>query len=155
MSFLNSTARIVLRTAATTSTRTTPRAAVARQSTTFQRGYRTTSALQLPYKDDQDRESLKPRSTEGTQSSLGDDEAAHTDTAFDPNKTRPEEEREAAHQEKGHAGNPLETSGASHEKSMPLGQEGGGEMQGTTKSERNKASGHGSQKKSGKGPGSS
>ncbi|KAF3761523.1 hypothetical protein M406DRAFT_244186, partial [Cryphonectria parasitica EP155] len=113
------------------------------------RAYQTSCALRLPYKDDQDRESVKPRSNEGTQSNLDDDAAAHTDTAFDSSETRPEKEKESAGKEGGKDGNPLESSGASHDESVPLGQDGGGEMHQTTKSDRSKASGPGEQKKKG------
>ncbi|KAJ0109892.1 hypothetical protein J7T55_004442 [Diaporthe amygdali] len=99
----------------------------------------------FPYKDDQDRESLKPKSTEGSKSGT-DDAAAQSDAAFDPSTTSPEGAKEQAEGE-GH-GEPLEVSGASHEKSKPLGNSGGGEMQGTTKQENKKSShGHSPEKK--------
>ncbi|KAF1807983.1 hypothetical protein P152DRAFT_463001 [Eremomyces bilateralis CBS 781.70] len=47
--------------------------------------------LRLSYKDDQDRTTLKPHSTEYTGSGT-DDEAAHTAEAFDPSDTSPESE---------------------------------------------------------------
>lgn len=117
--------------------------------------YHTSLSLRLPYKDDQDRESLKPRSQEGTKSNLDDDSAAHTDTAFDPSKTGPEEQKKSAKEETGDDVSPLEVSGASPDKSAPLGSEGGEEMKSTTKGEKSKKSGAGEQKKQGKGPGSS
>lgn len=114
------------------------------------RTYHNTPFLRLPYKDDQDRESLKPRSTEGTKSG-SDNETAQTDAAFDASKTSPEEAHESA--EKESDGNPLDTSGANQSKSKPLGEKGGGEMKSTTKGQNNKASGHGSPQKKGKPPG--
>lgn len=111
------------------------------------RSYHNTPSLRLPYKDDQDRESLKPRSTEGTKSG-SDNETAQTDAAFDGSKTSPEAAHESAERESG--GNPLDTSGANQSKSKPLGEEGGGEMKGTTKGQNSKASGHGSPQKKGK-----
>lgn len=116
--------------------------------------YHTSRRLQLPYKDDQDRESLKPRSTEGTKSSSDDDAAAQTDTAFDPSTTRPEAEKESARRESKQKDgpSPLESSGADQGTSQPLGRKGGSEMNQTIKSDRNKASGAGSPEKRGKGP---
>lgn len=78
--------------------------------------------MRYPYKDDQDRESLKPRATDETRSGTTDD-VAHTNIAFDPTKTRPETEKKTAGKEtKGL--NPLETSGASQEVSKPQGDHG-------------------------------
>ena len=103
-----------------------------------------------PYKDDQDRNSLKPKSTEG--SKFGTDQGvAETDAAFEPSNTRPEEEKEAAGNE--NEGNPLAVSGANQKKSVPLGDKGGPTMRGTTKNEGDeKASGGGSPEKKGKPP---
>jgi hypothetical protein len=92
--------------------------------------YHSSSLLRMPYKDDQDRNSLKPKSTEGSKSGT-DQGTAETDAAFDPSKTRPEEEKEAAGSEK--EGNPLAVRGANQKKSVPLGDKGGPEMKGTTK----------------------
>jgi hypothetical protein len=89
----------------------------------------------MPYKDDQARDSLKPKSTEGSKSST-DQGVAETNTAFDPSTTRPEEEKDEAG--KGKRGNPLGVSGASREDSLPLGEEGGGEMKGTTRNKGGK-----------------
>lgn len=72
----------------------------------------------MPYKDDQDQESLKPKSTEGSKSGT-DQGATKTDAAFDPSKTRPEDEKEATGNEK--EGNPLAVSDANQKKSVPLG----------------------------------
>lgn len=102
----------------------------------------------MPYKDDQDPNSLKPKSTEGSKSGT-DQSAAETDTAFDPSSTHPEEEKNAADNKK--EGNPLDVSGANQENSLPLGDEGGLEMKGTTKNKGSgKASGGGSPEKKGK-----
>lgn len=114
--------------------------------------YHTSRRLRLPYKDDQDRESLKPKSTEGTKSST-DEAAAQSDTAFDPSTTRPEDEKAAAKKEtEKDEASPLDASGANHEASHPLGKNGGPEMHETTKSERGKASRSGSPQKKGKAP---
>ncbi|KAI3398967.1 hypothetical protein diail_7994 [Diaporthe ilicicola] len=108
-------------------------------------GFHSSPRPQLPYKDDQDRESLKPRSTEGSKSG-SDNAAAHSGAAFDPSTTSPEGAKKKAEAEGG--SNPLEVSGASHEKSKPLGNSGGGEMQGTTRQETKKSShGHSPEKK--------
>lgn len=100
---------------------------------------------QLPYKDDQDRESLKPRSTEGTKSGT-DNAAAQSGAAFDPSTTSPEVAKDKAEREGG--GNSLDVSGANPDKSKPLGESGGGEMQGTARQETKKSShGHSPEKK--------
>jgi len=92
--------------------------------------YHILSPLRTPYKDDQSRSSLKPKSTEGSKSGT-DQGVAETNTAFDPSTTRPEEEKNEAG--KGKRGNPLGVSGADRKSSLPLGEEGGGEMKGTTR----------------------
>lgn len=108
-------------------------------------GFHSSPRPQLPYKDDQDRESLKPRSTEGSKSGT-DNAAAHSSAAFDPSTTSPEGAKEKAETEGG--GNSLDVSGASHDKSKPLGNSGGGEMHGTTRQETKKSShGHSPEKK--------
>lgn len=105
----------------------------------------TTPPSRLPYKHDQDRESLNPQSSQTTMSGT-DQEAADSDAAFDPSTTRPERERDQA--EEGSGGNPLETSGADQSKSKPLGESGGQETHGVTKQENKKSSGgHSPQKK--------
>lgn len=121
---------------------------------TLIKSYHSSRRLQLPYKDDQDRGSLKPQSTQGTQSGT-DDTAAKTDTAFDPSTTRPEHEKKSAGKETANKGeaNPLDKSGANHETSHPLGSKGGPEMHGTTKNKDKKASWSGSPgKEKGKAP---
>lgn len=59
------------------------------------RQFHGTAAARMPYKDDQDRESLKPKTQEYSKSDGGDDGAAATDAAFNPDKTRPESEKKA------------------------------------------------------------
>lgn len=108
-------------------------------------GFHSSPRPQLPYKDDQDRESLKPKSTEGSKSGT-DDAAAQSSAAFDPSTTSPEGARDKAESEGG--GNSLDVSGANHSKSKPLGESGGGEMQGTARQETKKSShGHSPEKK--------
>lgn len=80
-------------------------------STTIARQYHPTGSL-YSYKDDQDRESLKPRSTEGTNSGTHFDVAEKKDS-FNPKTTDPETEKAAAGRESN--GNPLEVSGANRE----------------------------------------
>jgi hypothetical protein len=50
-----------------------------------------TSRVHWAYKNDQDKDSLKPGSQEYSKSG-GDDAAAHSDQAFDSKNTRPEDE---------------------------------------------------------------
>lgn len=109
------------------------------------RGFHGSSRPQRPYKDDQDRESLKPKSTEGSKSGT-DQDAAETSAAFDPSTTSPEGAKDKAEGETN--GNPLDVSGANHGKSKPLGSQGGAEMHGTTRQETKKSShGHSPEKK--------
>ena len=82
------------------------------------RQYRPTADL-LSYKDDQDRQSLKPRPSEGTKSGSDDEVAEKTDAAFNPAKTSPEAEKDSA--ARASNGNPLEASGANQELSRPQG----------------------------------
>ncbi|KAH8177188.1 SMP-30/Gluconolaconase/LRE-like region domain-containing protein [Sarocladium implicatum] len=92
----------------------------------LQRPYHTTRLLRLPYKDDQDRNTLKPRSTENTKSGSDQEVAgADPDAAFNPDKTSPEA---AAASSAGGYGNedPLEASGANQELSKPRGDEKSG-----------------------------
>lgn len=108
-------------------------------------GFHSSPRPQFPYEDDQDRESLKPRSTEGSKSG-SDDAAAQSDAAFDPSTTSPEAAKDKAESEGG--GNSLDVSGANPDKSKPLGNSGGGEMQGTARQETKKSShGHSPEKK--------
>ncbi|GAB1315782.1 hypothetical protein MFIFM68171_05992 [Madurella fahalii] len=90
-------------------------AAVPAISMVIARQYHPTGSLSS-YKDDQDRESLRPRSSEGTNSGTNFDVAEKKD-AFNPKTTDPETEKEAAGRESN--GNPLEVSGANREYSKP------------------------------------
>ncbi|KAI0849718.1 hypothetical protein F5Y00DRAFT_49245 [Daldinia vernicosa] len=69
------------------------------------------SALRMPYKDDMDRESLKPRTHEYTTGGTNGEIADKQDAAYNPNKTDPETEVEAAGAES-NDGNALESSPA-------------------------------------------
>lgn len=69
-----------------------------------------------PYKDDMDRESLKPQRHENTGSGTDDQVARNPDAAFNPRKTSPEAARDAAGKSPhGNGGSPLEVSGANRE----------------------------------------
>ncbi|KAF2193972.1 hypothetical protein K469DRAFT_709451 [Zopfia rhizophila CBS 207.26] len=106
----------------------------------------TTSPHQLyPRKDTQDKDSLKPTSSEYSKSGTDDAAAANEDAAFNPNKTRPDQEKKTAGK-KGD-GNPLEVSPGNQEVSKPRGDQEGG-AQG---SPRATSSGGGSAPKSGGG----
>ncbi|KAL6897033.1 hypothetical protein GGI43DRAFT_105412 [Trichoderma evansii] len=94
---------------------------ISRRCTTgIPRLYHTSAALRLPYKDSQDRESLKPRSNNGTRSARDDDVSDQKDAAFNPHKTDPESELEAAG--RGNKVNPLSASGANQEFNKPMGE---------------------------------
>ncbi|OTA90552.1 hypothetical protein M434DRAFT_397923 [Hypoxylon sp. CO27-5] len=67
-------------------------------------------ALRSPYKDDMDRETLKPKAHEYTQSGTDEEVATKKDAAFNPHKTDPESESNAAAAESN--GNPLNASPA-------------------------------------------
>ncbi|KAI1259427.1 hypothetical protein F5Y18DRAFT_296579 [Xylariaceae sp. FL1019] len=55
------------------------------------------TAIRSAYKDDQDRESLKPKAHEYTASGTDEDTASsHGDAAFNPDKTSPEAAKDAA-----------------------------------------------------------
>ncbi|RYP63561.1 hypothetical protein DL770_009360 [Monosporascus sp. CRB-9-2] len=72
----------------------------------------TSAAARAPYKDDMDRESLKPKAHENTQSGTDDQTAQNEDAAFNPDKTSPESERAAAGTGNEPNTNPLEESPA-------------------------------------------
>ena len=93
------------------------------RSASYSRPYHTTPALRLPYKDSQDRQTLRPRSTQHTKSASDDDVAANVDAAFNPHKTSPEVEQETAAAGADNTVNPLEASGANQEISKPHGDE--------------------------------
>lgn len=85
------------------------------------RAYHTTPIARFPYKDSQDRESLKPQTAEHTKSGRDDDAAAAGKAAFDRGITTPEGARDAAAEERG--SDPLEVSGANEGLSKPRGDE--------------------------------
>ncbi|KAK8045194.1 hypothetical protein PG993_005218 [Apiospora rasikravindrae] len=93
----------------------------------LQRQPLSTSAARMAYKDDQDRNSVKPRAHEYSGSGTDEQAAENTDAAFNPNKTGPEEARETAGKGNkktdkadgtGDSGNPLGVSPANKEVSM-------------------------------------
>lgn len=94
--------------------------------------YHWTSAARLPYKDDQDRESLKPKAQEYVKGDeAGDDAAAHKDdAAYNPDKTNPETEKGMA----GDGSNPLEFSPANPD--LSAGKEKEGKTSGQQKQKR-------------------
>lgn len=73
----------------------------------------TTSPALRAYKDDQDRESLKPRAPYGNQAS-GDDNAAESKDAFDRHNTDPAKSKEKNPED-------LDVSGANQEVNKPQG----------------------------------
>ncbi|KAI1319743.1 hypothetical protein F5Y16DRAFT_390558 [Xylariaceae sp. FL0255] len=89
-----------------------------RALTSHHRFLHQTTPAQPPYKDDQDRESLKPKAHEYTQSGTDDETAAsHGDAAFNPKKTSPESAKETAAEgaKQQDKGDPLESSPADHD----------------------------------------
>ncbi|KAI0022789.1 hypothetical protein F4780DRAFT_777254 [Xylariomycetidae sp. FL0641] len=103
-----------------------------------------TAAARLPYKDDMDRESLKPKAHEYTHSGTDEQTAQNPDAAFNPDKTSPEAERETAGQ--GNASNPLGASPANKE----FAEAGQGKPEDKPHGGQSKSSGGGSAPKSGK-----
>ncbi|KAF4974061.1 hypothetical protein FZEAL_9001 [Fusarium zealandicum] len=87
----------------------------------------TTARLRMPYKDSQDRETLRPVSNENTKSGRDEQLAGeHADAAFDPNTTRPEEAAEKTRKQSSkdsRGEDPLNASGANQELSTPMGDE--------------------------------
>ncbi|KAI1867307.1 hypothetical protein JX265_000856 [Neoarthrinium moseri] len=102
------------------------------------RPFHSSAVSHRPYKDDQDRESLKPKAHEYTGSGEDDDMAANPDAAFNPNKTSPGAAKEAA----GHGNdtNPLENSPANKD----VAESGRGKEEDKTKAGAGKRSGGGS-----------
>lgn len=90
--------RTVLTRATCTSARTA-RPSLPRDRAAAIAPFHRTAAARLPYKDDMDRESLKPKAHENTQSGTDDQVAQDSDAAFNPNKTDPDSERAAAARE--------------------------------------------------------
>ncbi|KAK6003233.1 hypothetical protein QM012_001078 [Aureobasidium pullulans] len=110
-------------------------------------------------KDAQSKDSLKPEPNEYSKSG-SDDEAARVEkTAFDPNKTSPEEQHDSAESESaqlGQASNPLNVSPANQEVSQPRGStegghEGSAASSSDSASDRSRSSGSGSPTKGSKG----
>ncbi|TQS31873.1 hypothetical protein Golomagni_07833 [Golovinomyces magnicellulatus] len=91
--------------------------ALARQGRLFS----TQTAYRIPYKDSQDKDSLKPQSTENTGSARDDDMSKHPSAAFTPSRNAPEEEHDVAGENTD--GNPLDVSGANQALSKPQGDE--------------------------------
>ncbi|OAA43714.1 hypothetical protein NOR_04289 [Metarhizium rileyi] len=85
------------------------------------RAYHATPTSSFPYKDSQDRESLKPRSAENTKSGRDDDVASAPKAAFGRDTTSPEGERATASRQEGT--DSLEVSGANQGLSKPRGDE--------------------------------
>jgi hypothetical protein len=84
-----------------------------------------TSRPLLASKDAQDKDSLKPQSTEYSKSG-SDDAAAHSDAAFNPNKTSPEEAEATAEREQGGKDNSLNASPGNQDISKPKDPNAGG-----------------------------
>jgi len=104
--------------------------------------FHTSARYAYPQKDTQDKDSLKPRSTEYSKS--GSDDAAASGTAFDPNQTKPETEK------KNEDENELEVSPANTKVSgQRPAQEGGADH--APEHNRERTSGGGSAPKNGGG----
>ncbi|KAI5464636.1 hypothetical protein BGZ63DRAFT_421642 [Mariannaea sp. PMI_226] len=85
-----------------------------------------TPLSRLPYKDSQDRQSLRPGRNENTKSGRDDDVASNRpDVAFSPNEPKPEQA--AAKSSRKDNGDPLEVSGANRDVSQPAEQTGAGQ----------------------------
>lgn len=124
-------------------TRTAPRRYAASIRT-----YKTTSILRLAYKDSQDRESLKPASSEHTKSGRDDIVSKEPEAAFSRDKPSPDDAKRAAG--KGNESNPLEVSGANQKLSKPMGDEKSIQKTGAgkeTKKGEGKSKAHSSEKK--------
>jgi hypothetical protein len=98
-------------------TRVLQRAAFARSSIVRPR-FISSTITRSAQKDSQDKDSLKPRSTEYSKSG-SDDGAAHSDTAFDPNQTKPETEEASVESEAGSKDNSLNASPGNPDISQP------------------------------------
>lgn len=77
-----------------------------------------TTSIRAAQKDDQDKDTLKPRSNEYSKSG-SDDSAAHSDAAFNPSKTSPEEAENTAEREAGGKDNSLNASPGNPDISKP------------------------------------
>jgi len=109
--------------------------------------FHSNARLQRPYKNDQDKDSLKPGSSEYSKSgSGGDDDAASSDAAFDPGQTKPEEQGKNVKRENGRdENNPLDVSPANSKVSKGKGDY----VEKSGEGERKRTSGAGSAPKNG------
>jgi len=122
------------------------------------RHFQTASQRQFPYKNTQDKDTIKTDSNEYSKSG-GDGAAARQteDIAFNPDKTSPEEQHDAASRKMGgDSNNPLNVSPANTEIGKPRGEQEGGAQgspgeTGQGSEQRSKTSGGGSAQKSGGG----
>ena len=105
-----------------TSAAAAPRASLPAATAARRRFLHSTPAVKMPYKDDQDRESLKPRASENTKSGTDGDLADNPDAAFNPDKTSPEAAHAAAAAGRD-TSDPLEASGANQSINKPRGDE--------------------------------
>ncbi|PFH59560.1 hypothetical protein XA68_12192 [Ophiocordyceps unilateralis] len=106
-----------------------------------------TASARLAYKDSQDRQTLRPRSSEHTLSGRDDDAAAApaAGAAYDGSETRPEAEKRRSDD------GSLAASPANHGLSKPRGEKGDAVDGGpATETEKGGASGGGSAPKKGK-----
>lgn len=85
---------------------------------TFTSRFLSSTPARFAQKDAQEKDSLVPRSTEYSKSG-SDDAAAHSDAAFNPNKTSPEAAEATAEKEQGGKDNSLNASPGNHEISKP------------------------------------
>lgn len=112
-------------------TRALQRLTRTRPSTTIPHPTRflSTTSMRSATKTTQDKDSLQPQSTEYSKSG-SDDSATHSDAAFDPSKTSPEEAEATAESEAGGKDNSLNVSPGNEEVSKPnsagVGGHGGG-----------------------------
>lgn len=77
-----------------------------------------TTSVRAATKGAEDKDTLKPVSTEYSKSG-SDDSAAHSDAAFNPNTTKPEEEEATAEREAGGKNNSLNASPGNKDISQP------------------------------------
>ncbi|QDS72056.1 hypothetical protein FKW77_002669 [Venturia effusa] len=112
------------------------------------RGFHANPRYQYATKDAQDKDSLKPRSTEYSKSG-SDDTAAHNDAAFDPKQTKPEtEEKNMGGSSNPTEGNPLSVSPGNPQVSKARDPQEGG-AQNATGENRKRTSGAGNPTKHG------
>ncbi|KAH7175594.1 hypothetical protein EDB81DRAFT_751107 [Dactylonectria macrodidyma] len=98
-----------------------------RTATAIARPIHTSSLVRMPYADSQDRESLKPGSTENTRSGRDDDIAKdHPDIAFNSNEPRPEDAAARSAKKSGKGSDPLEASGANKDINKPVKEDDSG-----------------------------